>query len=44
VNAFEITNPATEEVVATVPRGGVENADRAVAAAARAQLVSDCVS
>src|SRR5437660_4143153 len=33
---FEIINPATEEVVATVARGRVEHADRAVEAAARA--------
>ena len=33
---FEIVNPATEEVVATVARGRVEHADRAVEAAARA--------
>jgi acyl-CoA reductase-like NAD-dependent aldehyde dehydrogenase len=30
---FEIVNPATEEVVATVPKGGREDAQRAIAAA-----------
>jgi acyl-CoA reductase-like NAD-dependent aldehyde dehydrogenase len=30
---FEIRSPATEELVATVAKGGVEQADRAVAAA-----------
>ena len=30
---FEIVNPATEEVVATVPRAGREDAQRAIAAA-----------
>ena len=30
---FEIRSPATEELVATVAKGGVEHTDRAVAAA-----------
>ena len=30
---FEVVNPATEEVVATVPKGGREDAQRAIAAA-----------
>jgi len=33
---FEINNPATEELVATVARGGRQHADQAVGAAARA--------
>src|SRR5260370_39818205 len=33
---FEIVSPATEEIVATVARGSVEHADRAVEAARRA--------
>jgi len=33
---FEIVSPATEELVATVARGSVEHADRAVEAARRA--------
>jgi len=36
VSRFEIVNPANEELVATVARGGVDHADRAVDAAARA--------
>src|SRR5437867_6930178 len=36
VSRFEIVNPATEELVATVARGGVDHADSAVDAAARA--------
>lgn len=33
---LEVVNPTTEEVIATVPRGGVEDVDRAAKAAARA--------
>jgi acyl-CoA reductase-like NAD-dependent aldehyde dehydrogenase len=33
---FDVVNPATEEIVATVPRGDREDADRAIAAARRA--------
>jgi 1-pyrroline dehydrogenase len=33
---MEVVNPATGEVIATVPRGGAEDADRAVEAARRA--------
>ncbi|HVL53683.1 MAG TPA: aldehyde dehydrogenase family protein [Vitreimonas sp.] len=33
---FEVTNPATGRVIATVPQGGREDVDRAVAAAQRA--------
>jgi aldehyde dehydrogenase (NAD+) len=35
---FEIRSPATEEVVASVAKGGREHADRAVAAAAAAHV------
>jgi 1-pyrroline dehydrogenase len=34
--AAEVVNPATDEVIAQVPKGGVEDADRAVEAAAAA--------
>ena len=34
---FEIRSPATEELVATVAKGGLEHTDRAVAAAQAAQ-------
>src|SRR5258705_12155749 len=34
--AFDVTNPATGKVIATVPLGGREDVDRAVAAARKA--------
>ena len=36
VEVIEVENPATEEVIATVPRGSAEDVDRAVRAAASA--------
>ena len=40
---FEIRNPATEELVASVAKGGREHADRAIAAAKGAHVVVDAV-
>src|SRR5690348_3119673 len=39
--AYEIRNPATEEIAATVAKGTVEHADRAVESAQRAFLAGD---
>ena len=39
--AYEIRNPATEEIVATVAKGTVEHADRAVESAKRAFEAGD---